>query len=93
MAEERQGNKQNNHTIAPSILSSIISSGSGSSSSPLSSLHATGISAQKIYLQPQIEGDDHHPDIPTPTKSSFVQQLETNRNYGCMVHVNAEYEN
>ena len=78
MSEEQHGGNQN---IRPSILSSVISSGSGSSISPLSSLRATGqaaaSAAQGIYLQPQAERDNEsHSDSANPTCTPFVQQVQ-----------------
>lgn len=94
MSEEQHGGNQN---IRPSILSSVISSGSGSSISPLSSLRATGqaaaSAAQGIYLQPQAERDNEsHSDSANPTCTPFVQQVQTNPVYGSMVHAISEYE-
>ena len=92
---------ENHNNILPSILSSVISSGSGSSTSPLSSLKATGgaaaISALKIYLQPhgvQKDAGKNHRDAVNlpPTITSFVQQVQANRDYRYMIYSNSEYE-
>lgn len=95
MSEEQRGGNRN---IRPLILSSVISSGTGSSSSPFSSLQVTGqaaaSAAQGISLQPQAETDreNDQSDTVNPTCTPFVQQVQANPTYGSMVHSVSEYE-
>lgn len=89
--------EEQHHNIRSSILSSVISFGSGSSISPLSSLQATGqaaaSAAQGIHLQSQAERDNENPsDTVNPTCTPFVQQVQTNPVYGSLVHAVSEYE-
>jgi hypothetical protein len=90
---------EQHHIIRPSnsILSSVISFGSGSSVSPLFSLQATGqaaaSTAQGISLQPQAERDNENSsDTVNPTCTPFVKQVQTNPVYGPLVHAVSEYE-